>query len=141
MRIISALALIFCLVGCKNGQQNTDAVRQGVIEYLQGRSMNTSAMEITVKDVKFDGNKADATVSFAAKGGSSDSGMAMQYQLEQKNGKWAVTGRKELSPTPHGATAPPAQSATPAEEPSAPAANPHGAAMPAPESLPPAGKK
>ena len=103
--------------------------------------MNLSSMEISVKDVKFDGNKADATVSFAAKGGSPDSGMSMQYQLEQKNGKWAVVGRKDVSPTPHGATAPSSQSAAPAEEPSAPGANPHGGAMPAPESLPPAGKR
>jgi hypothetical protein len=148
VRIGSILLLLFSLVGCNRGIQNNDAVRQGVIDYLSSRkqlAFNFAAMDVTVTSVQFDGNQADATISFVPKGVSPASGMTMKYQLEQQGDKWVVKGRKEASQDPHGGLGPP--------EPGAP--NPHGGAMPgaeggaagaagkmpAPEDLPPTGKK
>ena len=149
MRIVSTALLIFCLAGCNRGVQNNDAVRQGVLDYLsQKAGMNVAAMEITLTSVKINGNQADATVSFAAKGATTAQ-MTMQYHLEQKDNKWAVVGRQDSSQ--HTTSAP---AATGGDNPhgagTAPGgANPHaggmpaagGGKMPAPEDLPPAGKK
>ncbi|MGD0497663.1 MAG: hypothetical protein ABSC23_04420 [Bryobacteraceae bacterium] len=145
MRIVPVLSLVLCLAACNRGIQTKDAVRQGVVEYLQSRQMNMGSMEVSVASVQFNGNRADATIAFAPKGGDPAQGMSIQYQLEQRGGKWVVVGRKDTGGAPHagamsGAGAGnPAGGAAPAPE----AQNPHsgGAQMPAPESLPPAGKK
>ena len=139
MRIVSSFLLIFCLAGCHRGVESKDAVRQGVLDYLATKGMTTAAMDINVTSVKFNGDKADATVSFAAKGTGAGQ-MAIQYHLEQKDNKWVVVGRTDANQ--HGAAG---QPATPGIE------NPHGGGamaapgaggkMPAPEDLPPAGKK
>ena len=141
MRIVSSFLLIFCLAGCHRGVESNDAVRQGVLDYLATKGMTAAAMDINVTSVKFNGDKADATVSFAAKGTGAGQ-MAIQYHLEQKDNKWVVVGRTDANQ--HGAGAAP-QSATPGMD------NPHGGGavaapgaggkMPAPEDLPPAGKK
>ena len=116
-------------------------MRQGVLDYLATKGMTAAAMDINVTSVKFNGDKADATVSFAAKGTGAGQ-MAIQYHLEQKDNKWVVVGRTDANQ--HGAGAAP-QSAAPGMD------NPHGGGaaaapgaggkMPAPEDLPPAGKK
>jgi hypothetical protein len=139
VRIVSIFLLIFCLAGCHRGVENNDAVRQGVLDYLATKGMTAAAMDINVTSVKFNGDKADATVSFAAKGTGAGQ-MAIQYHLEQKNNKWVVVGRTDANQ--HGAAG---QAATPGMD------NPHGGGampapgaggkMPAPEDLPPAGKK
>jgi len=141
VRIAATLMLVFGLAGCHRGVENNDAVRQGVLDYLATKGMTAAAMDITVTSVKFNGDKADATVSFAAKGTGAGQ-MAIQYHLEQKDNKWVVVGRTDANQ--HGAGAAP-QSATPGMD------NPHGGGamaapgaggkMPAPEDLPPAGKK
>jgi hypothetical protein len=125
--------VLISLSGCQKSSQNNDAVRQGVLEYLATKGMTPASMEINVTAVKFDGNQADATVAFAAKGDAAAL-MTMQYRLEMKDGKWGVVGKKDAGQ--HGAGAQlPAGGAMPA--------NPHGAggAMPLPEDLPPSGKK
>lgn len=142
------MLLLFSLAGCNRSIQNSDAVRQGVIDYLSSRKelrFDFSAMYVTVTAVQFNGNLADATISFAPKGGNPAAGMSMKYQLEQQGNKWVVKGRRDASQDPHGGMAPPVSGAP----------NPHGGAMPgaeggaagaagkmpAPEDLPPTGKK
>jgi hypothetical protein len=143
VRILSAVLLVFCLAGCNRGVQSKDAVRQAVVEYLKGKSMPTDSMEISVTAVTFNGSKADATVSFAPKGGDPAQGMSIPYQLEQKDGKWAVVGRATGSAAPHAGAAvqTPAETQAPAQTAAPAQASPHGAQMPSPENLPPAGKK
>ena len=81
-------------------------MRQGVLDYLATKGMTAAAMDINVTAVKFNGDKADATVSFAAKGTGAGQ-MAIQYHLEQKDNKWVVVGRTDANQ--HGAgAAPPA---------------------------------
>ena len=98
MRIVSSFLLIFCLAGCHRGVENNDAVRQGVLDYLATKGMTAAAMDINVSAVKFNGDKADATVSFAAKGTGAGQ-MAIQYHLEQKDNKWVVVGRRMRTST------------------------------------------
>lgn len=124
-------------------------MRQGVLDYLSGRKdISIGAMDVDVTSVQFNGNKADAVVSFSAKGASGGPGMTMRYQLEQQGNKWAVVGRDDGghsnavapgSPNPHGSGALP-ESGT----------NPHagvgaggggGPRMPSPDDLPPTGGK
>ncbi len=156
MQKVAALILISCLAACHHGIQNNDAVRQGVLDYLAGpMGLNLQAMDVKLDSVKFDGDKARAAVSISLKG-SSSAMMSKQYDLEQKNGKWVVTGRAGEA-VGHGATMP--GGATPGAEnphggmPGATpgGANPHegmgmpgaasGGKMPSPADLPPAGKK
>ena len=75
-------------------------MRQGVLDYLATKGMTAAAMDINVTSVKFNGDKADATVSFAAKGTGAGQ-MAIQYHLEQKDNKWVVVGRTDANQ--HGA--------------------------------------
>jgi hypothetical protein len=124
------------LAACNRGPENKEAVRQGVMEHLASVGMNMPGMTVDVTSVKFDGTHADALVSITPKGGPAGTGMTMPYKLEQKNGKWVVTGT-----TPHpGASAPAGN-------------NPHGGGgampgagggspgMPSPNDLPPVKKK
>ena len=121
-----------CLAGCNRGVQNKDAVRQGVLDHLAQVQLNVASMNVEVTSVQFNGNQAEATVSFSPKGGNAAQGMSMSYKLEQKDGRWVVMGRKDASASPHGGMPP----AAPATE------NPHGGGrMPSPEDLPPAGQK
>ena len=145
VRIVPTLLLIFCLAGCHRGAENNDAVRQGVLDYLATKGMTAASMDINLVSVKFNGEAADAVVSFAAKGTGAGQ-MQISYHLEQKDGKWKVVGRQDANQHGGGAAVPGGapQGAAPA------GADPHGGAvpapgaggkMPAPEDLPPAGKK
>jgi hypothetical protein len=122
-----------CLAGCNRGVQNKDAVRQGVLDHLAQVQLNVASMNVEVTSVEFNGNQAEATVSFSPKGGNAAQGMSLRYQLERKDGRWVVMGRKDAGQSPHGGGMPPA---APGME------NPHGGGkMPSPEDLPPAGQK
>jgi hypothetical protein len=141
VRIASLLLAVLCLAGCNRGGQNKDAVRQGVLEYLSGRKdLNIGSMDVAVTSVQFNGDKADATVSFAPKGVSASQGMTMRYQLEQQGNRWTVVGRQDsghAGAVAPGAANPHGGGAVPEGAP-----NPHGGArMPSPEDLPPAGGK
>ena len=143
VRIASLLLVLLSLAACNRGNQSKDAVRQGVLDYLASKGLNMAGMNVEVTSVQFTGDRAEAAVSITAKGGAAGTGMTPVYVLQQKSGKWAVTGRKETGEAPHGAAAP----AAPGAE------NPHGGAMPpgaagagggkmpSPEDLPPTGKK
>ncbi|MDE3167391.1 MAG: hypothetical protein KGN36_16430 [Acidobacteriota bacterium] len=113
-----------------------------MIDYFSNTmKLNVQAMDVKVDSVKFEGEKAQATVTVSLKGNATPL-MTTKYQLEQKGGKWAVTGRTGDS-SGHGGAMPGG---------AAPGANPHGGmampqsgagagSMPSPEELPPAGKK
>ena len=138
MRTACILLFSLALAACNRGNQSNEAVRQGVIDHLAGRNLNIASMDINVTAVQFNGDKADATVTFAPKGGTPAQGMTIKYAMEQKGGKWQVVGTRDsghtAAPAP-GTANPHDGSAVPS-----PSGSPHGA-MPAPEDLPPAGKK
>ena len=152
-----SLLLIVCLAGCQHGgANNTDAVRQGVIDHLAKASYNVSGMDIQVAAVQFNGEQADATVSVSAKGQTGAPPMSLRYHLEHQNDKWVVTGLAKDSThgssadpnaaatNPHGGAMPPAADGTAADG----TGNPHGgmapaggSSMPSPQDLPPTKKK
>lgn len=104
MRIGSLLLILLALVGCNRGIDNKEAVRQGVVDYLSGRTnLNISSMQVDVTSVVFRDNEAEAVVKFAAKGTSDPSqGMEMRYTLEKKGGRWVVKHRADSGKSPHG---------------------------------------
>lgn len=125
VRFVAVLSLLLATTACNRGTQNKDAVRQGLMEYLSNRpNLSMGGMTVDVTRVTFNGNQAEAVVSFTPKGGPAGNGMSMRYTLEQKNGKWVVAGRADSGQNPHGSAAMPG------------AANPHGGGMPG---MPPAG--
>ena len=141
MRKVAAFLLLSCLTACQHGIQTDEAVRQGVIDYLSGPvGLRMDMMDIKVESVKYTGDRATAAVAISIKGGAT-AVMKKQYELEQKNGKWVVSGRGETAghgtmmpgtvapgtPNPHAGMDMPAPGA--------------GGKMPSPEDLPPAGKK
>ena len=150
MRLISSLLLIVCLAGCQHGgANNTEAVRQAVIDHLAKGGFNMAAMDVQITAVKYDGDKADATVNVTAKGQAGAPPMALPYHMERQSGKWVVIALAKgghggavdpnAGTNPHGGAMPPAAAGTD---------NPHGGmppsgggAMPSPTDLPPAKKK
>lgn len=100
-------AVVFLLVACGGPPQTTEAVRQGVIEYLAKRSdMVVASMDIDIASVSFRKNEADAVVSFRPKGAPSG-GMQMSYTLERQGKQWVVKSKKESGANPHGSGAAP----------------------------------
>jgi hypothetical protein len=143
VRIGCIFVLFLSLTACNRGGQNTEAVKQGMLDYLANRKdLNIGSMDVTVNSVQFNGNKADANVSFSPKGTPASSGMSMRYQLEQQGSKWVVVGREDSGHA--GSVAP--GSGNPHGGGEAEPASPHGAGsggvhMPSPEDLPPTGGK
>jgi hypothetical protein len=132
------LALILCLAACNRGNTDKEAVRQAIIDRVSRQGINVGGMDLTVSSVEFNGNKADATVSFAPKG-SPGAGMSIVYHLEQQGGKWVVLGRKDSGGAPHGGAVPGGAGANPHGGMAPPAAG-GPASMPSPQDLPPTGK-
>ena len=87
--------------GCGKNIQNTDAVKQGVMDYLNERAstmgLNMGAMDATVNSVSFEKDVARASVMFSVKG-TPGGGMSMDYVLDRKGGKWVVRSR-QMSPS------------------------------------------
>ena len=141
MRISAVLLLLFSLAACNRGENNKDAVRQGVINHLSKAGLNVAGMDVSIASVQFNGKEADASVSIAPKGNAA-SGMSMKYHLQQQGSEWVVVGRPGGGDNPHGGAMAPAAPAAP---------NPHGGGgempggspgkMPSPQDLPPATKK
>jgi hypothetical protein len=139
------MLLIVSLAACNRARQDNqnDAVRQGVVEYLTSKGFDIpKAMTVTVTNVDMKGKEADASVTITPAGGDAKQGMSMRYRLEQKGEKWAVVGRSESGGGAHeGAAVPkaPAGSEPHAGAPGAPGAS-GSPRMPSPDDLPPAKK-
>jgi hypothetical protein len=152
VRLISPLLLILCLVACqRGGQNNSEAVRQAVVDRLAQQKMDLAAMDIQVGDVQYNGEQADANVTITLKGKSDAPPMSFRYHLERQQNKWVAVGLSQASN--HGGAADPNAAANPHGGAMPPAAdgagNPHGgmapagggSGMPSPQDLPPATKK
>ena len=104
---LAALLAALLLSGCSRNIDTKEAVRTGVMDYLNKKRESTgldmTRMNIEISDVKFNKDEAVAVVSFLPKD-SKAGGMSMNYQLERQGGKWVVKGRKESGANPHGGT-------------------------------------
>lgn len=81
---------------------NNEAVRAAVEAHIASRGdLSLSELDITVRNVRFDGDRCEAEVLFAPKGQGAENGMAMQYELERVGDTWKV---KPKAPGAHAAT-------------------------------------
>jgi hypothetical protein len=124
VRNLPWVAAAFLLVAaCSKNIQTTEAVRDGILEYLKTRSdIDLKNMTVDVSSVSFRQGEADATATFRAAGIADPSGtMAIRYTLEEKDGKWVVKGKGATGAgDPHGAQQP----AMPPGHPTTPGAKP-----------------
>src|ERR1700722_6142406 len=90
--MMAAVAML--LAACSKDIQNSDAVKQGVIDYLQERKSQTGLdmglMQVDVVSVSFEKDQARATVMFRPKSGADAAGMKLPYTLKRKGDKWVV---------------------------------------------------
>ncbi len=97
------VALFLCSCGSK--ARTREAVERGIRKGVSERSgLNMSNMDITVNSVNFHGNKADAVVAFAPKGGLISQGLVMRYTLEQRGDEWVIVGRSQADMRSHAGT-------------------------------------
>jgi hypothetical protein len=96
---VNRLALVLCFSaailfggGCKKLPSDSDAIRAGILQHLNGvGTLNMSAMEMDIRSVSVEGNQAHADVEFRPKGGApAGTGMQVAYILEKRDGAWVV---------------------------------------------------
>jgi hypothetical protein len=104
-RLPVLLAVALLTISCSRDIQNTDAVKQGVTEYLKASQaktgLNLDAMQIEVRSVSFERDQARANVYISPKG-MQTGGMQLTYVLARTGNKWVVRGRTESGANPHG---------------------------------------
>jgi hypothetical protein len=95
------------LAACSKDIQNKQALKDGVIEYLNGRMSQTgldvSRMDMDISGMTFERDQARATVVFRPKGSTEGTGTTINYSFDRKGDKWVVHGRQDSSVNPHGA--------------------------------------
>jgi len=121
------IALTLIIFSCSRDIQNTEAVKQGVTEYLKASQaktgLNLDAMQIEVRSVSFASDEARANVYITPKG-IPTGGMQLTYVLARSGNKWVVRGRAESGANPHGTS--PMPGAPPEGSPQAlPPGHPH----------------
>jgi hypothetical protein len=81
------------LGGCAQKNDTPEAVKQGVVRDL-AKKFDMTKMDVIVDSVSFRDKEADATVTFAIKGGSAAQGMTMNYVMERHDdGQWYIKSR------------------------------------------------
>jgi hypothetical protein len=107
-RLLLAVALL--AAACSKNIQNSDAVRQAIMDYLSGKAaqtgLNMANMTVDVTALEFERDTARASVSFRVKGMAANAGMSMNYTLDRQGDKWVVRGAGQMSGNPHGGAVP-----------------------------------
>lgn len=105
-KLLSSCAALLFLAACSKDIQTTEAVRQGILEYLRQRTaeigIDMNNIDVKVTSVSFETDVARASVAFVPKNGPEGGGMAMSYVLDRKGDKWTVRGRQSDPSNPHG---------------------------------------
>lgn len=88
--VIAAAALL--LVSCGSNINNKEKVQEAILERLKAHAgLDMDSLTMTTTAVRFDSNKAYATVAFHQKGDTDvHGGMVMTYTLQKEGGKWNV---------------------------------------------------
>jgi hypothetical protein len=94
-------------ISCSKDIQNSESVKQGVMDYLKSNQaktgLNVEAMQVEVRTVSFQRDEARAGVAITPKG-MPGAGMQINYVLARNGNKWVVRGRTENGANPHGAS-------------------------------------
>jgi hypothetical protein len=88
----SLFALFFLICGCKKQESDADGIRAGINQHLAAlKTLNLSAMDMSIQNVSIQGNQAQAQVEFRPKTGAPQ-GAAMQvsYSLVKEDVGWVV---------------------------------------------------
>jgi hypothetical protein len=111
------VAAALLLGACSKDIQNKQALKDGVVTYLNARMSETgldvSRMDVDISSMSFERDQARATVVFRAKGQTEGAGMTMNYSFDRKGDKWVVHGRQDSGANPHGGGGLPAPGAAP----------------------------
>ena len=106
MRKYTIAVVAMLLAACAKDIQNSEAVKQGVINYLQARQPQTgldmNLMQVDVVSVSFEKDQARAMVMFRPKSGADAAGMKLPYTLKRKGNQWVVEPQNEGGANPHG---------------------------------------
>jgi hypothetical protein len=140
VRITFLVAAILALAGCRGGNQDREAVHQGILDHLAEAGFSNQNMDVSVTSLQFNGDKADAVVEIAPKGASHEQGMQMRYSLQQKGSRWVVVGRADTGAGHGSAMVPGVANPHGGAMPTAPPDGAGGQKMPSPQDLPPAHK-
>ena len=130
---LAALVAIVILAGCGKNIRSKEKVQEAILQRLQTRSgLDLKSLDVTTTSVTFEKNLAHASVAFHPKGDTNvNSGMLMNYTLENRDGKWVVVqvgdSQGHTSMGRMGSEAP----GLPPGHPPVDSANPHS--IPAPE--------
>jgi hypothetical protein len=89
---ILGVSLFFVGACGKAKPDDQQAIRTGVINYLNSlKTLNVSAMDITVTQTTLNGNQAEAKVEVRPKGSTGgDPSMQLTYNLEKRGEEWVV---------------------------------------------------
>ena len=88
--------LLGLLAGCRSDIKTKEHVQSDLKIHLQKVGLDVERLDVTVTEVAFDKNMANATVTFSPKGASNiHDGIMMHYTLEAKDGHWVVVGRAD----------------------------------------------
>ena len=84
--------------GCKKPASDTDTIRAGIEAHLATiKTINMSAMDMTIQSVSIQGSQANVRVEFLPKSGQPGGGsMQVAYVLEKQNNKWVVQSSQPL---------------------------------------------
>jgi hypothetical protein len=90
--LLALVGFLVLFAGCKKQESDADAIRAGINTHLSGlKTINMSAMDMTVNSFSIQGNQAQAAVEFRPKTGApAGAGMQVNYTLEKQNGIWVV---------------------------------------------------
>lgn len=116
MKKLAFVAAALFLGACSKDIQNKQALKDGVVDYLNSKMSTTgldvSLMDVDISSMSFERDQARATVVFRPKGQTEGSGMTMNYSFDRKGDKWVVHGRQDSGANPHGAGGLPAPGAS-----------------------------
>ncbi|HLH40241.1 MAG TPA: hypothetical protein VKX39_13915 [Bryobacteraceae bacterium] len=111
MRQILLIAVTALAVACSRDIQNPEAVKQGVLQYLDERKAQTgldpAQMQIDIGSLSFEKDEARASVIFRPKNQPDPQPMSITYVLDRKGNQWVVRPHAASSGNPHGAEMPP----------------------------------
>jgi len=87
------LGSLILFAGCKKPASDADGIRAGINQHLASlKTINLSAMDMTINNFSVQGNEAQAQVEFRPKTGAPQgAGMQVNYTLaKQGDGTWVV---------------------------------------------------
>jgi hypothetical protein len=110
VKLTALLAAVFLLGACSKNIQTNEAVRDSVVEYLNGiaaeKGLDISAMQVDVAKVSFERDEARATITIRPKIAPGSAGIQMAGVLDRKGDKWVVRGGLTAVSGMHGEAAP-----------------------------------